>query len=194
MGTIFNAKSSENYKNLVKTAKGAKIEVREAKSVFYFIRQLNALAKKNEFINGVNVRELGKKCREYAILHGYELKAGILFSAYLFQSVNGVVCYKQHKAHKAGGAFAVNVDVITWQPVKLSENGVIDACKHVLGIEAKAADKIAKAAEREARKAERSAKAAERKALKKQQAEAIKAFQRGEMPLDIFEEIMKRAA
>ena len=192
---IFNEKIANNYANLMTTAKAAANEIKTAKSsIFYFIRLFNKLARKNEFVEGTNLLELGKKARNWAILHGYELKKDELFTAYLFTNVNGVSCYKKTLHKKASSAFCTDIDIIIWQDVKLTDNGVISAIKYVLGVDAKAADKTAKAAAKAARKAQNDAKAAARKALKKQQHDAIKDFQAGKMPLSVFEEIMRKVA
>ena len=190
---VFNEKVANNFGTLKETGKGAKLEIKEKRqSIMYFVNILNREAKKNAEIEGVNLKELSLKVQRFARLQGFETATG--FNAYLFTKVNNVSCYKKVTHRKQGAAFAISEDIVTWQPVKLSEIGLINAYLYILGQAAKAADNVAKQAAKAARKAENSKQAEARKALKKQQAEALKAFQRGEIPLSVFAEIMKQAA
>lgn len=187
---------ANNYSELVNSAKGAKVEMKAAKAnIMYWVNMFNKYARKNDIINGVNIKDLGNKVREYSLQHGIEAPG--LYNAYIFTKVNGLSCYKKMTHKKASKAFAVDVDITTWQPVSMTENGFINACKAVLSIDAKAADRAArehnKCVNNAARKAETNAKAAARKTLKAEQKAAREAFAAGKMCMEEFATIMAKA-
>ena len=160
--------NTNNFSELTNVCKGANNEVKTAKkNLFFFINTLNKLARKNEFIDGVNLKELGKKVRNYAINLGYDISTNNPFNAYLFTNSFGVTCYKVTRKVKSSSAFAIDETIIDYKRVKMSENGLINAYKYVLGIEAKELDKTARAHNKEVNKTnKKSANAAKRDAKK----------------------------
>lgn len=180
------------FQQLTKAANNAKSEVK-ALSIMYYVNQLNKLARKNEYCESTNVRELGNLVRTFCKDSNIDLKNGDFFSAYLFDKINGVSYYKITTHKKQSSAFAINIDIVTYKAVTLSLPGVINAFKAVLAPTAKAEDKAAKAAAAAARKTESSAKAAARKALKAEQKAAIIAFNSGKMCAEEFANIMTKA-
>lgn len=191
--------NANNFSELTNVCKGAKNEVNSAKkNLFFFINTLNKLARKNEFVDGVNLKELGKKVRDYAINLGHEVSVNAPFNAYLFTNSYGVTCYKVVRKVKSSGAFAISETITDYKRVKLSENGLINAYKYILGIDAKELDKTARAHNKEVnktnRKAENAAKHDAKKALKKLQENARERYAKGEICIAEFAEIMARVA
>lgn len=189
--------SNTKFQQLTKAANNAKSEVKSL-SIMYYVNQLNKLARKNEYCESTNVRELGDLVRAFCKDNcNIDLKNGEFFSAYLFDKINGVSFYKVTTHKKQSSAFAINIDIVTYKAVTLSLYGVINAFKAVLAPTAKAEDKAAKAAAAAARKAARktesSAKAAARKALKAEQKAAMVAFNSGKMCAEEFANIMAKA-
>lgn len=194
--SIFNAKSVTNYSELTKCTKGAKFEVKEVrKNIMYFVNNLNKMYKRGEFFAGENLVELGRKVRAKGIDLGHEVSTNAPFNIYLFTKVNGVVCYKYTKhVNTKSGAFAISEDVTTWRNVTLSESGLIDAYKYLLGIDAKAADKAAKEANKVAKKATNKAAKDAKKALKDEQKQARIDYNNGKITVEQFAAIMAKVA
>lgn len=190
---------TENAKQVTNSAKNAVVEVKNAKrNLMYYINTLNKLARKNEYCDAVNVREFGAKVREYAKAHEIDIKDKDYFCAYLFTNVNGIPCYKKTTHKKACESFAVDVDIITWQPVTLSEIGVLNAFKYILRQEAAKLDKENRAKNKEIRKQNRkqenAEKASARKTLRQEQENARKEFAAGKMCIEEFAKIMAKVA
>ena len=194
--SIFNAKSVTNYRELAKCTKGAKFEVNEVrKNIMYFVNNLNKMFRHGEFFAGENLAELGKKVRAKSIDLGHEVAANNPFNIYLFTKVNGTICYKYTKhVNTKSGAFAISEDVTTWKNVTLSESGLIDAYKYLLGIDAKAADKAAKEANKVANKAANKAAKDAKKALKEEQKQARIDYNNGKINIEQFAAIMAKVA
>lgn len=196
MATIFNSNVTNNFSTLCNTVKGANTEVKTAKcNIMYYVNQLNKLARKNEFVDGVNVKELGKLVRNYALNKGYEIPVNAPYNAYLFyKGVNGVSGYtKTHKV-KANSAFCIDIVVTDFVPVVLSESGLINAYKYILGIDAKATDKAAKETLKAANKAKRDAKKAAKETLKREQLQARIDYNNGKIDINQFAAIMAKVA
>lgn len=192
-----NIMATNNFVNVKESANHAIAAVSQARqNIMYFVNIFNKYARKNELCESTDMAAFGKLVQAYSKEHGID--TGTLFNAYLFTKVNGVPCYKHVKHVKAGGKFAITEDIITWQPVKLTEKGVLSAYKYILGLDAKQADKAARAHNREinkaARKAESKEKAAARKALKAEQNEARELFAKGIMCAEQFAAIMAKVA
>ena len=188
---------TNNFSEMKASANKASNELRNL-NIMYFVNQLNKLARKNEYCEAVNVREFGQRVKDYAIGQGIELSANDYFTAKLFTLVNGRSCYK-HTAHKkASGAFAIDIDVITWKHVTMTLQGLISAYKYIMSAEAKAEDRKAREAEREARKleskAESKAKREARKRLKAEQEQARKDYAANRISPAEFAAIMIKAA
>lgn len=189
-----------NLQNLNHTAKAAADSVKSV-SIMYAINEANKLARKNAYVDNVDMAAFGRLVKSWAKDNNLPEYNG-LFSAYMFTNVNGVACYKKSVHKKASEAYAVAVDIETWQPV-LKATAVspviqlINACQAVMKSDAKAADKLARekaAAERKAaRKAESGDKKAARKALREKQAKARAAYSEGLICIAEFAEIMAQA-
>ena len=94
--------NANNFSELTDVCNGAKKEVKSAKkNLFFFINTLNKLARKNEFVNGVNLKELGKKVRNYAVNCGYDVSTNSPFNAYLFINSYGEIQGIQKMVHVA---------------------------------------------------------------------------------------------
>jgi len=204
------AQQVTNRAALNNTVKGAKQEIRTL-SYLYFVNQLNKLAKRNEFVDGVCIAELGKMLQQYS---GEKQ----LFTLRVFSpDYMGRPCYvtkykgehsAQELAHgdivtdEKGNELRISAsnpdELVTYRAVSLSLSGLITAYRAVLAPIAAEQDK----AEREQRKAERKAertaeskaRAAARKALREQQEQARKDFAAGKMCVAEFAEIMAKVA
>ena len=205
------AQQVTNRAALNTAAKGAKQEIKSL-SYMYFVNQLNKLAKKNEFVEGVNIRDLGNMLKQ----HSGERD---LFTLRVFlPDYQGRPCYiAKYKGDQYTAQDLMSGDIITdergneirisaadpeqlviYRACSLSLSGMITAFRAILAPIAAEQDR----AEREQRKAERKAEqsaankaaAAARKAIREQQRAAIAAYQRGEMCIAEFAEIMSKAA
>lgn len=190
-------------------AKGAKQEIKSL-SPMYYVNQLNKLAKRNEFIEGVNLRDLGNMVKQ----HSGERD---LFTLRVFvPDYQGRPCYiakykgeitAQDLMHgdiitdERGNELRISANdpeqVITYRAISLSLSAFISAFRAVLAPIAAEQDRAERAQRKAERKAERSAESkaqsAARKAIREQQKAAIAAYQRGEMCAEEFAEIMKQA-
>lgn len=201
-------KSSETTKvqQLNAVAKAAKNEVKSL-SIMYFVNQLNKLAKRNEYVNGVNVRQLGKLLQQYA-------GTKELFSAYAFErdfagrpsvvaAYNGDVDTnglhygdivtdkgRELRIYDSGDG------VVIYKPVALSLPGLISAYKEVLKPLAAATDKAAREAAKAAKAAEREAAkdaVKAQRAVKEIQRQAVADFQAGKIDLCELAKVLKTA-
>lgn len=203
------AQQVTNRAALNNATKGAKQEIKSL-SYMYFVNQLNKLARKNEFVDGVNLRDLGNMVKQHSAQRD-------LFTLRVFTpDYQGRPCYIAKYKGDMTARDLMHGDIITddrgneirisnnnpetlviYRVCPLSLSGMISAYRAILAPIAAEQDK----AEREARKAERKAektadskaRAAARKAIREQQREAREAYQRGEMCIEQFAEIMSKA-
>lgn len=194
---LFDNSRNDNFRELTATKRGAKVEVKTAeKSPMYHVNNLNRLAKKNEYVKGENIKELGAKVRYLAIMLGREVSTLAPFNLYVFErdSIASRVCYRKHS--KTMPKWGVEIVSITEKgfeylcPVKMTDNDFIDAYHAILTKYAKEADIKCREAERLARKANKTTKADARKALAKEQSEARELFAMGKITESEFAKIM----
>lgn len=186
--------STINSKELTELTNKVKNDVKEAKSFMWYVNNLNKLYAKNSFVDNTNIREFGKEFAEYCLNHGIECNKKAPFNMYVFTKINGVPCYKKSVHKKANSAFCIDIDIVTWQSVKLSENSFINAYKYLMNMDKKALDKAAREHNKEINKANKKAAAAAKKELKKQQEEARDLYNRGAISLEEFARIMAKVA
>ena len=197
------------------TAKGAKQEIRSL-SPMYYVNQLNKLARKNEFIEGVNIRDLGNMIkqvsgeRDYFTLRvftpDYQGRPCYIANYKGEQPISdfcdgSIICDERGnelRIREREGKEGMITEIITYRAVSLSLSGMIAAYRAVLSPIAAEQDRAERAAQREQRRAEQSAankaQSAARKALKEQQRAAIAAYQSGKMCIAEFAEIMSKVA
>lgn len=192
---VVNIQNVNNTKEFNEVCKGAASEVKEAKkNLFFFINVLNKLQRKNEFVDGTNLHELGKQVRNYAISKGFDVDKNNPFNAYLFEKCSdGISRYKVVRKVKACERYAISETIIDYKMVTLSETGLINAYKYIIGIDKKEMDKTAREYNKTINKAIRKEESAKRKELRKIQNDALKAYSSGNMCIEEFAEIMKRA-
>lgn len=157
---INNSKCETNKAALNQIAKGAIQEIKSL-SPLYFVNQLNKLAKKNEFIEGVNISVLGKMLQQ---IHGEKQ----LFTLHVFTpDYLGRPCYlRKYKGEDVtfadlcdgaivcdakGNEIRLSVDnqLVVYRAVTLSLSGMIQGFRAILSAAAADQDK----AERDAKKA-----------------------------------------
>lgn len=195
-----NSSSVNNKKQLNATAAAARNDIKSM-SVMYYVNQLNKLARKNEFIEGTNIKDLGKMLQQ----HTGEKD---LFTARCFtKDINGRPCtiatYKGNVTPvelmhgeivtDKGNELRLSEDgenVVMFKPVQMSLTGLITAYKAILMPLAAAADKAAREQQREQRKAANKSAAAARKAIREQQKQAIEDYRSGKIDINKFAEIM----
>ena len=194
---LFNNSRSDNFRELTATKKGAKVEVKTAeKSPMYHVNNLNRLAKKNEYVKGECIKDLGMKVRYLAIMQGKEVSTLTPFNLYVFERdhIANRVCYRKHsKTMPKWGVEIVSISEDGFEylcPVKMTDNGFIDAYHAILAKYAKEADKECREAERTARKANKTTKADARRALAKEQSQARELFAAGKISESEFAKIM----
>lgn len=203
MKQTFSNSSSDNRKQLANVVNGAKNEIRNM-SIMYYVNQLNKLARKNEFVEGVNIKDLGTLVKSFS-------GEKDLFTARVFtKDIEGRPCYTANYkgtvtvsdlAHgeivaDKGNELRLSSDgesVVMYKPVQLSLTGLIAAYKAVLQPAAAAADKAAREQQKAARKSANKAAAAARKLIKEQQKQAIDDYRTGKIDISTFAEIMKVA-
>lgn len=204
------AQQVTNRAALNNAAKGAAQEIRSI-SPMYYINQLNKLARKNEFVEGVNLRDLGNMVKQQSGERD-------LFTLRVFSpDYQGRPCYiAKYKGEitaqdlargeivcdNRGNELRISAQdpeqVITYRAISLSLSGFISAfCAYLspFAAEQDRAERAERKAERKAaQSAESKARAAARKAIKEQQRAAIERYNRGEMCIAEFAEIMSRVA
>lgn len=200
MRQTFENSSSSNRKQLAATVNGAKNEIRSM-SIMYYVNQLNKLARKNEFVEGVNIKDLGVLVKSFS-------GEKDLFTARVFsKDVNGRPCYIAAYKGSVQVADLIHGEIITekecelrvsadeqrvvvYKPVQMSLTGLIAAYKAVLQPVAAAADKAAREQQKAARKTANKAAAAARKLVREQQKQAIADYQNGKIDIKTFADIM----
>lgn len=200
MKQIFNNSSVNNKKQLNETTAAASNDIKSM-SIMYYVNQLNKLARKNEFVNDTNIKDLGKMLQQ----HTGEKD---LFTARCFtKDINGRSCtianYKGDISPvelihgeivtDKGNELRLSADgenVVMFKPVQMSLTGLITAYKAILTPVAAAADKAAREQQREQRKAANKSAAAARKAIREQQKQAIEDYRNGKIDINEFAKIM----
>lgn len=204
------AQHVSNRAALNTAAKGANQEIKSLTHIYY-VNQLNKLARKNEFVNGTNIRNLGNMVKQHSGERDY-------FTLHVFTpDYLGRPCYiakykgeikAQDLMHgdiitdKRGNEIRISADdpeqLIIYRVCTISLNGMISAFRAVLApvaADQDRAEREQRAAERKAQKSAANKAASEiRKAIREQQRAAIAAYQRGEMCIAEFAEIMSKAA
>ena len=200
------AQQVTNRAALNNAAKGANQEIKSL-SPMYYVNQLNKLAKKNEFVEGVNLRDLGNMVKQQSGERD-------LFTLRVFSpDYQGRPCYiakykgeitVQDLAHgeivcdNRGNELRISAQdpeqVITYRAISLSLSGFISAFRAYLAPFAAEQDRAERAERKAAQSAESKARAAARKIIKEQQRAAIEKYNRGEMCIAEFAEIMSRVA
>jgi hypothetical protein len=198
--SVFDNKVANNMQTLNATITGAKAEIKTAKSSpMYYVNVLNKLARKNEYVNAVNLHELGAKVRYAAILLGKEVPTNAPFNLYVFtKDFRGRVCYLKHSNNMPKwGLEIVSISAKGFEylcPVTMSENGFVTAYKYILSASAKEADKVARTNNREATKAAKKSAKAKANALKEEQQQARELFAAGKLTTEEFAKIMIKCA
>lgn len=203
MKQTFNNSSSDNRKQLANVVNGAKNEVRSM-SIMYYVNQLNKLARKNEFVDGVNIKDLGTLVKSFS-------GEKDLFTARVFsKDINGRACYVANYKGSVtvadllhgeivtdkGNELRLNEDgtnVVMYKPVQMTLTGLIAAYKAVLQPVAAAADKTAREQQKAARKTANKAAAAARRLVREQQKQAIEDYRNGKIDIKTFADIMSIA-
>ena len=195
---LFSENVTTNFATLRENAKNANLSVKCAKSeIMHFINLLNKYARKNDIVNNTLMLPFGKQVRAYLIDCGIPVKQNDYFDARIFTKIDGMPYYKKREFKKHNKAFAIDLDIITLMPVKMTENGVIAAFQAILEYDAKKADRIAKENAKIAKKQEsekvRAQKIAARKALKIEQTQAKIDYCNGKIDINTFAAIMAKA-
>lgn len=159
--------SVTNVQRINAKATNAKNELTNvSRNIMYYIRHLNALAKKGEFSNGIDIREFGKECQA---VHGQKdlYHASVLFDKkYFVYDSHGKICrISSSKNCPVFGYDVVDITPDGWQylrPVSLSDKVVLNAFIVVVRGKAKELDKVS----REKAKAEKAKEKAYSKELK----------------------------
>lgn len=187
-------KAKENMTNvqaLSSVAKAAKSEIKSL-SIMYYVNQLNKLARKNEFLEGVNIAELGRELKK----HTGEKD---LFTAKCFKKDTAgracLVTISKRMPKWGVDLIRTTPDGFTYlKPVQLSLTGLLSAYRAILAPVMRDLDKAArekaKAEKAKANKAQTQARAE----LRKQQNEAIKAYRGGTMDIHALAEILRKTA
>lgn len=192
-----------NRKQLNATAAAARNDIKKM-SVMYYVNQLNKLAKRNEFVDNVNIKDLGKMLQQQTGEKDF-------FTARCFsKDITGRPCtISSYKGNvtisellhgdiitEKGNELRLSADgknVVMFKPVQMSLTGLIAAYKAILMPVAAAADKKARELQREQRKAANKSAAAARKAIREQQKQAIEDYRNGKLDIKEFAEIMSIA-
>lgn len=204
------AQQVTNRAALNTATKGAKQEIKSL-SPMYYVNQLNKLSRKNEFVDGVNIADLGKMLKQvHSERDPFTLR---VFTPDYLNRPCYIAKYKgeitaQDLMHgdiitdERGNELRISAadpeQVIVYRVCSLSLSGMITAFRAILAPIAAEQDRTERAERKAERKAEQSAeskaRAAARKAIRDQQRAAIAAYQRGEMCIAEFAEIMSKAA
>ena len=178
-----------NVKALNECVKGAKLDVKNTNlGIMYFVNQLNKLAKKNEFIEGVNLLEFGKRVQDYS-------KEKDFFTARVFtpDSANRPCVKKVAKnieKPKTKGFDIVSENEYL-QPITLSLVGLLNAYASLLKVDAKAKDIILLEQAKATNKAKKASEREKAKETKKAQKDAKKRFLGGEISAEEYENILR---
>lgn len=196
----FNAESANNVKNVNNAAKGALQDIKRL-SFMYFVNQLNRLAKKNEFCENVNVRELltaYKEATGQAAFSSSSFEKDTFHRSCIVKAYKGAITAEAlHEAMAHGDTLSddkgqeliLSADgqaVRVLAPIALTLPAVLNAFKVVTLPAAREADKEARAKVREEKKQARAALRAEKK-----QAQA--AYNRGAISFAQYSIIMAKA-
>lgn len=174
-------------KEFAATTQAARREVKCVQSnIMYWVNQLNKLARKNEYCNGVNIRALGKLVHAKALDAGHNVND--LYCAYLFtRGIDGRAGYTYTHRVKASNRYAISEYITDWRPVTLSLSGLITAYQRILAPEIAAADAATKLEKARAARVRA-------KEIRHEQLQARAAYGRGEMSMADFAAIMAKIA
>lgn len=197
-----------NRAALNNTAKGAREDLRE-RSNMYFVNVLNRMARKNEYMNNVNVLDLQHM---YCAVSGEKQFSLRMFTPDYLGRPCYICKYKgerkvqdlQHgeivtdKGNELRIS-ATNPDtLVMYRAISKSESGFVNAFRAVLAPYAAEQDKEQREQQRAERKAERAAeskaKRAERAAIKAQQQQARVDYNNGKISMEQFAGIMAKTA
>ena len=178
---IFTQSENEctNTQALAQSVKGARKEIKSL-SHLYFVNQLNKLAKKNEFLQGVNLNEFGKMLQ--SVTSEKDLFTLKCFEKDLF----GVPSYVKTRKVKKSGAFMIDETITERKQVKPSLTGLLSAYRDILAPVAKEQDKALSDITRKAR-------TEARKALRLEQDQARNDYMTGKIDINEFSRIMLKA-
>lgn len=193
----FNAESINNVKNVNCVAAKAKNDVKNV-SFMYFVNMLNKFAKKNEFCDNTNVKELLLAFREAT---GYNVftsqvfekdyaKRSCLVRAYKGSVTADDLVHGDTITDENGNELILSADgksVRVLRPIALTRTAIIDAYKAIILPAARTADNTARAKVREEKKQARASLRAEKK-----QAQA--AYNRGAITFAQYTAIMTKTA
>lgn len=198
-----NNSSVNNKKQLNATAAAARNDIKKM-SIMYYVNQLNKLAKRNEFVDNVNIKDLGKMLQQHT--GEKELFTARCFTKDIYNRPCTVVAYKGSVtiAELLHGEIVTDKDrelrvsedgesIVVFKPVQMSLTGLIAAYKAILQPVAAAADKAAREQQREQRKTANKAAAAARKIIREQQKKAIEDYRNGKIDINEFAKIMSVA-
>lgn len=205
--TVNNVNRTDNNSRLSSTAAAARKDVK-GMGVMYYVNQLNKLAKKNDFVNNVNIKELGQMLQAYT--HTKEL-----FTARCFvPDLLGRPCYPSTFAKYKGNVpvcelmdgsvivedgkeLFISKDgshIVVRKSVTLSLTGLISAYRAILAPVAKEADKQARKTQKANNKRANKTAAAVHSTFTQEQLQAVLDFHSGKIDKDKFCEIMSRVA
>lgn len=193
----FNTESANNVKNVNNVATRAKNDVKNV-SFMYFVNMLNKFAKKNEFCDNTNVKELLLAFREatgYNVFtsHVFEkdyAKRSCLVRAYKGSLTPDDLKHGDTITDEKGNELILSEDgksVRMLRPIALTRTAIIDAYKAVILPTAREADNTARAKVREEKKQARAWLRVEKK-----QAQA--AYNRGAITYAQYSAIMTKKA
>lgn len=195
--------TATNKKQLATVTTAAKNDLKKI-SIMYYVNQLNKLAKKNEFVENTNIRDLGVMLKK----HTGEKD---LFTARCFEKdYQGRACVVSEYKGEVSAIELQHGDIVTdkgrelrlssssdsvviYKPVALSLPGLVSAYKSILAPVAAAADKAAREQEKENRKTANKTAAAARKAVREQQKQAVIDYNSGKIDISEFAAIMAKA-
>ena len=190
-----------NCESLKKNTKGARQEIKSL-SLLYFAHQLNKLAFKNQFIEGINIKALGKDLRANLSKDLFVNNKDLFTVKCFTKDSRGRACYIAHsKKCPKWGMDITNITPQGWdylRPVTLSLSGLISAYKFILMPYAREKDKLAREKARAEQKrvnAQASkARAEAKRQLRKAQELARIDYASGKIDINAFAEIMAKTA
>ena len=196
----FNVESINNVKNLNATTKKAKADVK-ARSFMYYVNDANKMAKKNEWCNNTNVRDLQNALKEatgFATFvtsvfpKDYERRSCLVKAykgAVTAEALKEAMAHGETLTNDKGHELILSADgqaVRALVPIACNTPAVLDAYKAIIMPAAREADSTARAKVREEKKQARAALRSEKK-----QAQA--AYNRGAITFAQYSAIMAKA-
>ena len=197
-----------NRQALNNTAKGAREDLRE-RSNMYYVNVLNRMARKNEYMDNVNMRDLQ---RMYCAVSGEREFTLRMFTPDYMGRPCVIAKYKGERTAAELGHGDIVTDkgnelrasatdpetIVMYRAISKSESGFVSAFRAVLAPFAAEQDKEQREREKAERKAERAAesqaKRAKREAIKAQQQQARADYNNGKIDMAEFAAIMAKTA